>query len=307
MKRVLLTGGGGFIGRNCLAPLLARGFEVHSVCTGAPPADPAGIHWHRADLLDPTQVAALLPAVRPTHLLHFAWFAVPGRYWTALENVRWVQASLDLVQAFAEGGGQRVVMAGSCAEYDWHYGCCSEAYTPLQPATLYGVCKHSLQQVLAAYATQADLRAAWGRVFFVYGPHEHEARLVASVIRSLLRGAPARCSAGTQLRDFLYVADVATAFVALLDSTVTGALNIGSGQPLAVRTLVMQIAEYLGRTDLVQLGVLPTAPNDPPLLIADVRRLTDEVGWVPAYTTAQGLERTIGWWEQQLQAAKELR
>ena len=55
----------------------------------------------------------------PTHLLHLAWYAEPGLFWRSPENLRWVEASLRLLRAFAEHGGQRAVMAGSCAEYAW--------------------------------------------------------------------------------------------------------------------------------------------------------------------------------------------
>ncbi len=264
-----------------------------------PPAEPQGVQWHRTDLLDTEQMSELLATVRPSHLLHFAWYAAPGKYWTSPENLRWVQASLGLLQAFAANGGQRVVMAGSCAEYDWRYGFCSEQVTPLAPATLYGTCKHALQTMVSAYAAQAGLSAAWGRIFFLYGPHEHPARLVASVIRSLLRGEPARCSHGNQVRDFLHVSDVADAFVTLLNSDVAGPVNVASGQPISIRDLVYRIAAKLDRADLIQLGALPTAADDPPLLMADVRRLRDEVGWLPSYDLETGLEQAIDWWEHE--------
>jgi nucleoside-diphosphate-sugar epimerase len=104
---------------------------------------------------------------------------------------------------------------------------------------------------------------------------------------------------GNQVRDFCYVEDVADAFVALLDSPVTGCVNVASGHPLIVKDLVYAIADKLNRRELVQLGALPTSPDDPPLLVADVRRLGDEVGWSPRYDLDAGLERTIRWWRTQ--------
>jgi nucleoside-diphosphate-sugar epimerase len=302
MKRVLLTGATGFIGRHCVPALAARGYEVHAVSSNAPaatPPAPDGARWHQVDLLDAARVSSLLAAVRPTHLLHCAWYAVPGKYWTAADNFRWVEASLHLLQTFAACGGERVVGVGSCAEYDWDYGYCSERHTPLTPATTYGVCKHALRLLLDALCKQAGLSGAWGRVFFLYGTHEHEQRLVASVIKSLLREQPARCSHGRQLRDFLYARDAADALAALLDADVSGAVNIASGVPVTLRQVIAEVAGQLQRPDLIQLGALPAPAGEPPVLLADVARLRDEVGWSPRYDLAEGLAETINWWKLQ--------
>ena len=297
MKRLLLTGATGFIGRHCLPLLVAGGYEVHAVTSRSSAGLLSDVYWHQADLLDPAQTATVVARVKPTYLLHFAWYASSGRYWTSQENLRWVQASLDLLKEFARHGGHRVVMAGSCAEYDWRYGHCSEAVTPLAPASLYGASKHSLQLMLTAYSQHAEPSSAWGRVFFLFGPHEHPDRLVAYVIRCLLDGKPARCSRGDQIRDFLHVEDVAEAFVALLESAASGPVNIASGKPVALREVISAIAETLDRPDLIQLGALPDRENDPPVLIADVRRLRDEVGWQPRYDLEQGILKTIEWWK----------
>ncbi|MEJ7615966.1 MAG: NAD(P)-dependent oxidoreductase [Pyrinomonadaceae bacterium] len=304
MKKVLLTGATGFIGRHCVASLLAKGYEVHAVYLNAQRETSAGVHWHQTDLLDVGQVTKLMAQVQPTHLLHLAWYAVPGKYWTSSENLRWVQASLNLLQLFAAHGGRRVVAAGTCAEYDWRYGYCSEKVTPLAPTTLYGSCKHSLRIILEAFAKQTEISAAWGRIFFLYGPHEYSARLVASVIRSLLQGEPARCSHGNQVRDFLYVQDTAEAFVALLDSDVTGAVNVASGHPVALKDVVNQVAHQLDRPELIQLGAVPAPANEPPLIVAEVDRLTGEVGWTPKYDLQSGLEVTIKWWHEQLSSVE---
>jgi len=303
MKKVLLTGASGFIGRHCLPALVARGYEVHAISSKEHAAIRMldGVRWQQADLLDAVQVSALLAQIEPTHLLHSAWYAVPSKYWTAPENFRWVEASLHLVQTFAASGGRRVVATGSCAEYDWRYGYCSEKVTPLHPTTVYGVCKHALQLMLDALCKQANVSAAWGRLFFLYGQHEYAERLVASVIRSILQGQFALCSHGQQIRDFLYVQDAADALVALLDSDATGAVNIASGLPLTLQHMVEEIGVQLKRPELIRLGALPALENEPRLLLADVARLRDEVGWTPRYDLARGLAETIGWWELQLQ------
>lgn len=297
MKRVLLTGATGFIGRRCQPLLLANGYEVHAVSSRLPQETCSDVYWHQANLLDFSQVPMLIADVLPTHLLHFAWYAEPGKYWTALENFHWVQASLGLLQEFYSHGGGRVVMAGTCAEYDWKYGYCSERITPLAPATLYGTCKHSLQTMLDVFSKETGLSSAWGRIFFLYGPHEHPARLISSVICALLQGQPARCSHGNQIRDFLHVEDVADAFVALLESDVMGPVNIASGEPVVLKDVVYKIADTLGKRDLVQLGAIPAQDNEPRVLIADFHRLSDEVGWQAKYDLDTGLEHTIKWWK----------
>lgn len=299
MKRVLITGATGFIGRHCLPLLSASDCQVHAVSSRMPENTQPDVYWHQADLLDSGQVTKLMADVQPTHLLHFAWYAVPGKYWTSQENIRWLQASLTLLQTFASQGGQRVVMAGTCAEYDWKYGYCSERITPLLPATLYGTCKHALQAILDAFSRQTGLSSAWGRIFFLYGPHENPDRLISSVIRSLLQGKPARCSHGSQIRDFLHVQDVADAFVTLLKSDVSGPVNIASGQPVALKDVIHKIASKLGWHDLVQLGAIPVSADEPHLLIADIGRLSGEVGWQPKLDLDIGLEQTIAWWKNQ--------
>lgn len=295
MKRVLVTGANGFIGRCALPLLQAAGYEIHAVSSAVRAVDPS-VTWHRVDLLEPDAAATLIAHVRPSHLLHLAWDTRPGIYWTSPDNFRWVRASLELLEAFKGVDGERVVMAGSCAEYDWRYGWCSERVTPLQPSTPYGQCKHALQALLAAYCGMAGLSWAWGRIFFLYGPREHPLRLVSSVIMALLREQPAPCSSGLQMRDFLHVADVAAAFVALLESNVQGAVNVASGTPVSIREVVTQIAVALGRVDLLRLGARPVAASEPPLLAADVRRLVDEVKWRPQYDLGSGLASTIAWW-----------
>jgi len=300
MKRVLITGASGFIGRQSVAGLLSRGYEVHAADLKSSAEDLPGVRWHLADLLAPEAASRLISEVRPSHLLHMAWITTPGEYWTSPKNLRWVIASLELLQSFADQGGKRVVMAGSCAEYDWKYGYCSELHTPLMPATLYGACKNSLHSMLDAFAAQAGLTAAWGRIFLLYGPYEHPNRLVSSVIRSLLKREPANCSHGKQVRDFLHVEDVGDAFAALLDSDVSGALNIASGQPATLRDVVTRIASKLDAGDLLRLGAVPVSEHEPPLLVADVGRLSNELSWIPKYDLDRGLDQTIAWWRSQL-------
>ncbi|HET7218709.1 MAG TPA: NAD(P)-dependent oxidoreductase [Vicinamibacterales bacterium] len=293
MKRVLVTGGSGFIGRHTLSALGDRGFDVHAVSSQT--RSSSTIRWHQADLQRAPDVARVIDSVRPSHLLHLAWFAVPGAFWTSPENLRWVQASIELVRAFAAAGGQRLVAAGTCAEYDISDSDCDERETALRPSTLYGTCKHASRLILEGFA-EGRFSMAWGRVFHLYGPHEHPDRLVPSVIRSLMEERPALCTAGVQVRDFLHVADVADAFAALLDSAVCGPVNVASGSPVSVADVVSEIGRQMHAGELVRLGARPTPPHDPLRLTARVARLRDEVGWSPAFDLARGLRATIDWW-----------
>ena len=171
----------------------------------------------------------------------------------------------------------------------------------------YGACKHGLDVIASRFAAQAGLSYAWARIFFLYGPNEHPARLVASVARSLLSGEQARCSPGAQARDFLHVEDAARALVQLLVSDIQGAVNIASGQAVTVRELASRIGNLLGRRDLIDFGALPGPTDEPPVIRADVRRLTQEVGWHPQYNLDSGLHQTVEWWENAMGNRKRIR
>jgi nucleoside-diphosphate-sugar epimerase len=318
MSRVMVTGASGFIGRHLLPACLRAGHEVHAVSSRPAAGDSAmstsqeDIRWHQADLLDPGAVSSLIARVRPELLVHLAWYAEHGRFWASPENVRWVESSLALMRAFAAAGGRRAVMAGTCAEYDWAaiepvrpdqpLPRCHELRTPNGSETLYGTCKRAANLVAERFAVTADLELAYGRVFFLYGPDEQPGRLVAQVTRSLLAGERVATSDGRQIRDFLHVADVAEAFAAILESDVLGAVNVASGEPVTVRDVIESIAMHVGRSELLDWGARPRAKDDPEVLLADIGRLREEVGFTARIGLADGLGTTVEWWRRQLHA-----
>ena len=301
MSRVLVTGGSGFVGLPLLAELVGNGEEVHAISTSPVPDLVAGVRWHRLDLADGEGVDELVADVSPERLVHLAWYVEHGRFWSAPENVVWVERSLHLLRSFIRAGGRRAVMLGTCAEYDWSTLAqpLDEVSSAVAPATLYGVAKDALHRVAAAYASGEDVELTWARLFFMYGPREQPGRLVPSVIRSLLSGDSVATTSGEQVRDFMHVDDVAGALSALLSSSVVGPVDIASGHGTRVRELVAEIARQIGVPELVRRGELPDRPGEPAVLVGSGSRLRDEVGYRMRLGLAEGVADTVRWWRQQ--------
>jgi nucleoside-diphosphate-sugar epimerase len=289
-KKVLVTGARGFIGRRCLPGLAANGYEVHAVSSAAHSGGDAV--WHGYNLLDDAATATLLAKVRPTHLLHLAWIAQPGVFWTSRENLVWLASGVRLVDAFYGAGGRRAVGAGSCAEYAQTSTDCIEDETPLAPDTLYGEAKAAMQFALRA-AARGRGSWAWARLFFPYGPGEAPGRFIPSVIDGLLRRVPVACTHGKQLRDFVYVDDVADACIALVDGEASGAYNVGTGIGTSLAAVGSLATAALGYPELLRFGERPAPAYDPARIVGDVGKIRREHGWAPRVALADGIQRTI--------------
>ncbi len=292
-RKVLLTGATGLVGSQLLPILLAAGHSVTAVARHVDVLPPT-VRGIEADLLQPKVADAILEAAKPDLVIHLAWTVEHGRFWTDPANRDWVEASLSLLRAAAATGVRRFVSVGTCYEYDWPtVANCDEQRTPLAAHTLYDASKSRMRTEAAGIAAQAGVSFAWGRLFHLYGAHEHPARLVAYVARQLLAGAPAECSSGAAVRDYMDVRDAGAALAALALSDVTGPVNIASGDALRISTLVRRLGDLAQRPDLIRLGARPDAPDEPPRIVAATARLRHEVGFTPAHSLSEGLTHVL--------------
>ncbi len=221
--QVLLTGASGFIGRHVLQSLRDQGIPFVAIGRTIPPGC-TETEFIQADLLAAPDFDALVNRAEATHLLHLAWYAEHGKYWTSTLNLRWVEATVRLVEAFCKVGGERVVAAGTCAEYDWSYGYCREELTPLKPNKLYGTAKDATKRLVMEICDAYQISCSWGRVFLPYGPGESRLRLIPSLI-DVFRGINKPFSINVNsYRDFIHVSDVADGFVSLIVSNERGVL-----------------------------------------------------------------------------------
>lgn len=297
--KVLVTGGAGFLGRVVIPNLAAMGYQVHAVTHHAKINEPSTIS-HKANLLNCIAARNLISTIKPDALVLLAWHMAPENA-SATENFDWIAPTITLIETFAEVGGRRVLVCGSCAEYDWKAPTpFSESFTPLDPASAYGSAKLALFQEFTALCDRSEISGVWARPFFMYGPGEARRRLAADVIVSLLQGRPALCSPGNQLRDYLHVSDVASAISMLLSSDAIGPVNIGSGKAIPIKDLILEIADQIDATSLVKLGALEVQEDEADKVEADINRLQAATCWTPHFDLKNGIADTIEWWRKEL-------
>lgn len=290
-RRVLVTGGSGFIGGHLLHRLVQGGARVHAVSRAA--RTRPGVHWERVDLTDAAAVSALVAAVRPEVVLHLASEVAGAR---DLALVRPMLGSLagtvHLLTAAAEQGGARVVLAGSVEEPRG-----SSSWTPTSP---YAAAKW------AATGYARMFHAVWGlptvvlRVAMTYGPAQpDESKLVPYVIRSLLDGRAPAVGSGTRLVDWVHVDDVADAFLAAAcaDGVAGREVDVASGEPVSIRHTVDLLARLTGVAVPPRYGAVADRPLDAPQ-IADPTAARELMGWRPSVGLEDGMARTVAWYRE---------
>ena len=138
------------------------------------------------------------------------------------------------------------------------------------------------------------MRWAWLRLFSVYGPDDNPGWLIPGIISQLLEGKEPPLTPGTQKWDYLHIRDAAEAVVAAaVSDKAQGIFNLGSGQPIAVRTIAETIRDLIDPTLPLGFGQVAFRPDQVMHLEADITRLKAATGWQPRTSLRDGLAETI--------------
>lgn len=310
MKRVLLTGGTGFVGANLARRLLRDGHQLHLLVR------PGRADWriaairkeltlHEADLRSGEAVSAVVAAARPDWIFHLA---VYGAYPAQDDLTRMLETNVlgtaNLLQASLARGFDAFVNTGSSSEYGLK-GQPPDETSWLEPNSAYAVSKASATLLCRQIAQARRLGIPTLRLYSVFGPYEEPTRLIPTLIgRALAGGLPPLVDRAVA-RDFVHVDDVVEAY--LLAATGQhdefGAVyNVGSGVQTTLETVVEVARRLIGVSADPEWGTMPRRAWDTTLWVADSRRIRSQLGWAPRYSFEDGLARTIEWFR----AAPEL-
>jgi UDP-glucose 4-epimerase len=299
-QRVIVTGGAGFIGVHSVEALLEAGAEVlviDDLRHASYRPLPGAARLEVADVAEGTARTAI-GDWQPTAILHLAAQGGVNRSWRepAMDAHINVLGTVSALAAAMASGCRRVVVASSGGAL---YGAAQRLPTPedepAQPRSPYGTAKLSIEHYLSHFTRAGAIDALALRYGNVYGPGQDgtgEAGVVAISSRRLLEGrAPVIRGDGAQTRDFTYVGDVVAANVLGLNSTVTGALNVGTGRETAIGDLVRRLCELAGYRGEPEREPLP--PGEVARSALDNSLAAERLGWSPAVNLDDGLARTL--------------
>jgi UDP-glucose 4-epimerase len=306
-KRVLVTGGSGFIGSHLVNSLLERGAEVTVIARYGNVMKNERLRdcWEdirvvEADLRNRGALASL-KEIAPQVVFHLAAYNHVGQSFQQVE---------ECFDVNAKGTAN---LLDSCHDVEkFVYMSTSEVYgkqdrvpfvetmTP-EPISPYSITKYAgelycrMKQRIKGEASIVIVRP-----FNVYGPYQSTKAVIPELIISCLRGNEIHTTEGRQTREFNYVADTVAGLIKVAEhpDRIDGVINIASGEEIAIRDLVQKIAMLTNTSSSLKIGILPNRPTEIWRMYADNTRAREILNWSPAVTLEEGLKATIEWFRE---------
>ena len=291
-KTALVIGAKGFIGSAVARRLREGGALVHGVSRDANASGPECDRWWHADLTDLGETGRVVEATRPHFVFHLGGLVDGSR---ARELVlptlsANLLTTVNLLMALADRGAGRLLLAGSLED---------AALDPVPvPASPYGASKIAAGAYARMFRALYDTDFVWVRPFMVYGAGQRDERkIIPYVILSLLRGEAPALSSGMRLVDWVYIDDVVDAFVAaaVAEGVAGRTLDVGTGEPVSVRSVVQRLVQIIDPAIAPRFGALPDRPLEKERA-ADLAATSACLGWAPRTSLEQGLRTTVEWY-----------
>ncbi|WP_434130439.1 NAD-dependent epimerase/dehydratase family protein [Methylocaldum sp. GT1BB] len=297
--RILLTGASGFIGHRLVKLLISRGVSIVSL--GRRPCDIPHTESIVLPALEPERIEYAVHNCSFDAVIHLAAAGVhpSDRGSLSLMQINSLLPGV-MVSVAAKTGAKAIILAGSSAEYrSPHIAAPLMEESPLETGKLYGASKAAGGMLALAQGAVHDIPVGVVRLFNVYGPGEAPHRLLPSLLRNLTANQPVELSAGTQIRDFVYIDDACSGLISTLEAVIekrlaSGAYNLATGVGHTVSDFSRTVARVLKADEsLLKFGALPLRPDDLPYVVGDSSILKNVCGWCPKYNMEDGIGATI--------------
>jgi UDP-glucose 4-epimerase len=321
MSSVLVTGGAGYIGSHTVKALRAQGADVvvyDNLAAGHREAAAHATAFVKGDIHDTAGLRAVIRSHGVGAVMHFAaWLSVgesvrePARYYR--NNVI---GALSVLDAMVAENVPHFVFSSTAAVFGNPVETPISESHPRQPINAYGETKLAVEHALPHYETAYGIRSIALRYFNAAGAdpegelgedHTPEIHLIPRAVDAALGrdsfqvfGDDYDTPDGTCLRDFVHVADLASAHLLALEALRAGAAsthyNLGNGRPTSVKDVLDSVERVLGRKVPFTMG--PRRPGDPPALFASSARIKQELGWRPRFEDIDVIVETAGRWRE---------
>ena len=304
MKRVVVTGGTGFIGANLTRRLLNEGHEIHLlVRPGYSPwrirAIRGDVQLHEIELQDNESLGCIVGHIRPDWVFHLA---ASGAYSWQTDQALMVQTNfvgtINLVEACLQAGFETFINTGSSSEYGFKNAAPAETDW-LEPNSHYAVTKASASLFCRYTAQSRKVRLYTLRLYSTYGPYEEPKRLMPTIIRLGLKGKLPPLVNPDTARDYVYIDDVVDAYLlaAATSAQELGAVyNIGSGVQTSLREVVQVARRIMGIVEEPDWGTMAQRIWDTSIWVANNQKAQNELLWHPQFTFQEGFRKMVQWY-----------
>lgn len=321
MKKILVTGGAGYIGSHACKVLKSSGYlpiTVDNLSTGWSQAVKFG-PFEQADLLDRLRLDEIFDRHRPDAVMHFAAlsqvgeaYEKPGLYWR--NNV---SGSINLIEAAIAAGCMKFVFSSTCATYGDQDNVVLDESSPQYPSNAYGSSKRAIEEILRDFEASHGLRHVIFRYFNVAGAdpegeigefHQPETHLIPVILDVIdgkrealtIHGTDYSTPDGTGIRDYVHVMDLVEAHVLGLKRLERGegsqVYNLGTGHGFSVREVAEFAKTITNRPLTVREG--PRRGGDCTKLVSGSSRAKEELGWSPDRSNLEQMITDAWRWHQ---------
>lgn len=303
MKNAVITGAGGFIGRNLTRRLLQEDVRVYGIDIEAAQErilTGSGITPLSVNIGNKKELSNILKVIQPDIFYHLAWVGVSTNVKNAVEmQVANIPLAMTVLEACAETGCKHIIIPGSASEYAY-CGQTIDGQNSPAPGDAYAASKAATQVLCQWYAAQHGLNLNWLLIGSIYGPGRNDSNILTYTIKALLRGEEPKYSKLEQMWDYIYIDDLIEALYLLgLHGKSNRVYPIGSGQARPLAEYIRQIQEKIAPDAPLGIGALPYKfGSKPDNSVLDIAFLKDDTGFVPQVSFEEGIGRTIAYFRE---------